>query len=596
MLESRGIVEELPPRGACELEPIAQTPLGFLRPGRGDRSAPWAVRPRARSAWFVTAVALLVLGSLVVSSSPLQTTADAHPSDVSAVFTPSVARALNASPAQGNGSGPNQTQATETWQDLTASAGEPPSARAASQAAYDPALGEVILFGGFQLPFTADGDTWAFSAGVWSPVITGASTPPARWGGAMVYDAADGYLVLFGGRNTTEFLNDTWIYNATGWHALATPVAPSPRGYFGLTYDAADGYVLLFGGGVGNIPNPAGSPWAIYGDTWTFHAGVWTNITASAGAGPAPRLVGAMAYDATDGYVLLVAGSNSRDFTDDSCPYIFPDEWTFSGGRWSPLVLTSSVEPPGGFGTLWYDASSHALMYYDGIENLSASDCDALVGNVWTYASGVWQLAWSSGESASPPPRYLEVTLYDAANSTSLLFAGYQSFSGPAFSDTWSLSVLRQTFGLEVRESGLEPGTTWQVALTNDANALDPVLTTAAPQTIEISVLNGTYDLEVGSPTGYRLESGSASQAVRVDGEPVVIALAFAGAPPASAPPNAPALGLAPILGGGVAGVVAAGIAAFLLVARRRSRLRTEGEEVIRRMLAEQPRPGPRRR
>jgi hypothetical protein len=44
--------------------------------------------------------------------------------------------------------------------------------------------------------------------------ISESSTPGARYGSPMAYDAAHGQVVLFGGLNTTfHTLSDTWVWN-----------------------------------------------------------------------------------------------------------------------------------------------------------------------------------------------------------------------------------------------------------------------------------------------------------------------------------------------------------------------------------------------
>src|ERR1700691_4830012 len=44
--------------------------------------------------------------------------------------------------------------------------------------------------------------------------ISESSTPGARYGSHMAYDAAHGQVVLFSG---DSFLSDTWVWNGTAW-------------------------------------------------------------------------------------------------------------------------------------------------------------------------------------------------------------------------------------------------------------------------------------------------------------------------------------------------------------------------------------------
>jgi hypothetical protein len=71
--------------------------------------------------------------------------------------------------------------------------------------------------------------------------------------GDMTYDPKDGYGVLFGGDNNSSswVYGDTWKFQNGNWTNITPSLSPSARGFASMTYDAQDGYVLLFGGGGG---------------------------------------------------------------------------------------------------------------------------------------------------------------------------------------------------------------------------------------------------------------------------------------------------------------------------------------------------------
>jgi hypothetical protein len=75
-----------------------------------------------------------------------------------------------------------------------------------------------------------------------------AAQPPARTNAAMAYDASNGSVVLFGGASNSHTLNDTWIWDGSGWtqaHPTTTPPAlTNPQ----MTYDPVSHDVLLVGG------------------------------------------------------------------------------------------------------------------------------------------------------------------------------------------------------------------------------------------------------------------------------------------------------------------------------------------------------------
>ena len=83
--------------------------------------------------------------------------------------------------------------------------------------AFDPHHSQVVLFGG--LNFNADefyNETWSWNGTTWTQVNTPHQPPPVV-SASMVFDAARGEMVLFGGGNTYDenfYQNGTWILDA----------------------------------------------------------------------------------------------------------------------------------------------------------------------------------------------------------------------------------------------------------------------------------------------------------------------------------------------------------------------------------------------
>ncbi len=101
---------------------------------------------------------------------------------------------------------------------------------------------------------------------------------------------------------------------ADGSWTSIIPSIPSPRFFASMVYDAADGYVVLSGG--------AGGSGVFFGDTWRFLGGSWTDITPS--SSPSPRDGASMAYDAADGYVILFGGVSSGALLGDTWKFSVP--------------------------------------------------------------------------------------------------------------------------------------------------------------------------------------------------------------------------------------------------------------------------------
>jgi PKD repeat protein len=166
------------------------------------------------------------------------------------------------------------------------------------------------------------------------------------------------------------------------WSSISTTTAPSPRAGAAIAYDALDGYVVLFGG-----ESTVGSPGNMYylGDTWTYVAGVWTNITATAGTAPSPRYGALMTYDPVDSELVLLGG-----FTVSSGPDFVNDTWTFSHGVWAQST-TFPRQPFPIDDELTYDSVNSYVMFA-GITESNPQN----YGQVWSFLGGVWTLEANS--------------------------------------------------------------------------------------------------------------------------------------------------------------------------------------------------------
>ena len=138
---------------------------------------------------------------------------------------------------------------SNTWEPVTIT-GSSPIARVGATLGFDPTSGDVVLFGGENLPGASKqpvalDDTWELSyksatkTGTWTQVDgSGCTTtctggPPARYGAAADEAPHALGMVLFGGENVVAAdqkgqpvaLGDTWLWNGT-WAKLAPTGAP----------------------------------------------------------------------------------------------------------------------------------------------------------------------------------------------------------------------------------------------------------------------------------------------------------------------------------------------------------------------------------
>src|SRR5262249_52813903 len=127
-----------------------------------------------------------------------------------------------------------------------------PPARQSAALAFDRTRGRTVLFGGSNagaLPTLTFADTWEWDGTNWSPG-GGAHAPPAGYQHALAYDSARGRTVLLGGVGAVPpnvAFQDTWEWDGTDWTRRATASSPPARYGHVLAFDAVRGRTVLFG-------------------------------------------------------------------------------------------------------------------------------------------------------------------------------------------------------------------------------------------------------------------------------------------------------------------------------------------------------------
>jgi hypothetical protein len=231
---------------------------------------------------------------------------------------------------------------TSAWTEV-ASTG--PLARNGASMAYDQATSQLILSGGQNGPSTQYNDTWKWTGSAWAQVdgsgCTTACTnsPSPRYIASMAYDPATGQLVLFGGYNTTNgYLSDTWTWNGTTWAQQSPVTSPLARNGASMAYDTATSQMILFGG------NNSGT---YYNDTWYWTGSTWVQVSDASDPGcttactssPSGRTLYPLAYDTSSAQMVLFGGQISGGVTGDT--------WLMGAPSVTALSPSSSL-PAGG--------------------------------------------------------------------------------------------------------------------------------------------------------------------------------------------------------------------------------------------------------
>jgi hypothetical protein len=120
-----------------------------------------------------------------------------------------------------------------------------PSGRSGAAMAYDAATRQLLLFGGSSPGGGVDAQTWVWTGSNWRRLYPAVS-PRARADANLVYDAASRELLLFGGYQGRTYgyqdrvyFGDTWTWTGRTWHRVHPASSPAARTGASMVYDAA---------------------------------------------------------------------------------------------------------------------------------------------------------------------------------------------------------------------------------------------------------------------------------------------------------------------------------------------------------------------
>ena len=347
------------------------------------------------------------------------------------------------------------------WTNMTTSASSAACSGAVYQACYaawDPALGAVVVLG-----YSSSGaSTETYRNGTFSPV-SASTFPPPFFSGGIVYDAADGYLMVFGGENSSgASLNSTWIFSGTGWSELSEPVAPPPMAGFAMAYDPALSEVVLVGG-------YDALDGATFDQTWLFRSATW----AQGPAFPSEIARAGLAYDPSTQQFLLAGGYLAPTVTATNLT------WQFNASGWSQVATGAGSALPGGPMTLLPSPTG---------EGVVATPTGGQGYVLYLFQHQTWTNVSAIG---GPYPTELDTVLVlDPADRTLLLFGG-GVLSGPPTPVILSVPILWVLHG--------------PIALAPRSDPADPLLAVGGSIELLAPATGGIGDYE------YRWAYGSGS-------------------------------------------------------------------------------------
>lgn len=304
------------------------------------------------------------------------------------------------------------------WQQLTPQNAPPP--RYDHTLAFDSDNQRIVIFGGRDSSKTL-GDTWLYDlkSNTWREVKT--EGPPARFGHGAIYDPARKAVVIFGGQAKSLF-NDTWAFDTVKetWNEIKT-TGPKPDVRYGIgaTFDSANERLLISHGFATD---------GRHDDTWALDlkSNTWQNITPD-GDRPLKRCLLETAYAPSSDLMYLFGGCSSGF---GPCPQ--GDFWTLDlkSDKWTQINPTGDAPTARQNPALvWDDKSNQAILF--------GGNGSGPLNDLWVFDPS--QDVWTKINIDGPTARNSHDAIYDSINHRIYLFGG-STADGPA-NDLWKLEM-----------------------------------------------------------------------------------------------------------------------------------------------------------
>jgi hypothetical protein len=318
---------------------------------------------------------------------------------------------------------------TGTWTDRTPATLPPewPGVRDLAGMAYDALHGQVLLFGGW-----AGGnyfnDLWAWDgqSGTWTNLTP--STLPPNWPGirtafGMTFDSGRGVTVVLGGGGDY----DTWEWDGSSWTRKIVPFtnSPSNRLNLGLAYDKVHQRTVLFGGVDASTSN-------FMQDTWLWDGTHWGKVASVGQSTPAARFNHSMAYDSNREVMLAFGGQGTSNSRWDLW------EWDGRGGSWTdrtPATLPSAWPVGRSEQAMAYDSGRQLTVMFGGFSTGNGGYLQDVWE--WDASNSAWiDRTPTTIPPAWPTRREGSAMVYDAARGVTVLFGGLD-FTGTYSDEIW---------------------------------------------------------------------------------------------------------------------------------------------------------------
>ena len=247
---------------------------------------------------------------------------------------------------------------------------------------------QAVMFGGFD-GTSLLADTWGFNGSTWTLLVPTTTSPSARQGHMMAYDAVRGTVLLFGGHDGNNYLNDTWEWDGLDWTLLSPAESPTIRSHGTMAWDSTRDRLLLFGGDQnGTEAN----------DLWEWNSTTWRAITTIT-TPPSARIRTDIAYDSTLDRFMLFGGFDGTIHERDVWEYRNTSQWRTIGFTYDNTLveIDTGARLKAAFSTTNPVISTQFFFTVDGIATFAVDGTAAGLDELRFYVLINSQPKWWNG-------------------------------------------------------------------------------------------------------------------------------------------------------------------------------------------------------
>lgn len=291
---------------------------------------------------------------------------------------------------------------------------------------YDSSNKVHIMFGGENNRGKLLDDTWVFD--IWDNTWTKMNPPrkpsPRVWH-SMAYDSNNDIVILFGGKTSDGYNDETWVYDykLNNWFQMYPDNIPSPRYQHAMTYLSYDELTILYGGHT----EPDGSGSNINDEFWgySYSNDNWHEIQIN-GKLPVGRERTSIFNNSEAGFCIF-GGHTTEGLKND---FIKIGEWS---GKHCNIITTQNTPLERDGHSLNYDNREDCIVIFGG------SGTNGLFDDTYELEdmSVTWERTFSSEK---PSPRAYHAMSYDSELGYVVLFGGQTN--DKYVGDTWRYDAM----------------------------------------------------------------------------------------------------------------------------------------------------------